>query len=149
MVIDKIENALIYQGISKRIGIALNFLVSNDLQKMPLGKHLILGDEIFALVMEYQTKDPSECKMEAHKKYIDIQYMVWGKEAIGMAYLDGQAPVIDYDQEKDVWFFDEPEDLIMLNAGCFSIFFPHDLHRPAINLITPELIRKVVIKVMV
>ena len=80
---------------------ALLFLSNENLQELPTGRFYISGDEIFCLVNEYTTKPVSECSMEAHKNYIDIQSIIYGKEQIGYSPLSNQTIVKEYNVEND------------------------------------------------
>lgn len=73
MVIDKIENSNPYAGLSNNIAKAFAFIKETDLLSIAVGKHEIDNSDIFANVMEYDTKEESEGKLESHFKYIDIQ----------------------------------------------------------------------------
>ena len=97
MIIDKIENFGCYQSINSRFKIAQNFLESTNFASLPVGRHEISGDEIYAMVFKYDTKDAELNKLEAHKKYIDIQYVAEGKENVGVSTLDKQNVFQKYD----------------------------------------------------
>jgi biofilm protein TabA len=84
---------------------------------------------------------------EVHQIYTDIQYMISGREAIGYAALENQAVEIPYDLEKDIAFLSAETSPIILNPGMIAVFFPHDIHRPGIQIDGPEKIKKVVVKV--
>ena len=85
MVYDDIGNAAIYYGLDEGIQKGLEFLQSNELSSWPDGEHEIDGENVYAVLRSYQTKPPAECRWEAHKKYIDIQYLISGEERIGCA----------------------------------------------------------------
>ena len=91
MIIDKLENAgryiLMHHGIAK----AFSWLQITDLNTIVAGKYFIEGDNIFAIVQEYETLDAASEQMEAHQKYIDVQYMIRGEELVGLALLSNQA----------------------------------------------------------
>ena len=74
MILDKLSNQNVYTGIHKRFKAVFDFINTNDLATIELGKHVIDGDNVFVMVMEYTTQDISECKSETHKKYIDITH---------------------------------------------------------------------------
>jgi len=93
MVIDKIENYKLYVSLSEKIAKAFAYINETDLSQTALGKYEIDNDDIFALVQEYDTKDKNECKLEGHSKYIDIQYIIYGVELIGVTSLINQIPV--------------------------------------------------------
>lgn len=70
---------------------------------------------------------------EAHRRYIDVQYIVRGCERMGCTFLRDDVPVHQpYDAQKDIIFFDTHGDLVTVPAGSFTIFMPHDIHAPSL-----------------
>jgi len=150
MIIDKLKNINLYFCLSDRISKAINFLQQADFSNFQQKIVEIDGENIFAIFSEYQTKDIQNCKLEAHKKYIDIQYIVSGSELIGYAPLNDQTITEEYDEEKDVIFFEGETSLMKLEAGMFTVFFPDDLHKPCIQATeTSKTVQKVVVKIAV
>jgi YhcH/YjgK/YiaL family protein len=149
MIIDKTEHISRYKGLGERIAKGLEYMVSTDLSAAAPGKHLIEGDDIFVLVSDYETKNRAECKLESHRKYIDIQYLTKGAEWFGYTPLKGQTPVKEYSEADDYMLFDEPASFTKLEPGLFAIFFPSDLHMPSVYDKVAENVRKIVIKVRI
>ncbi|HPR31823.1 MAG TPA: YhcH/YjgK/YiaL family protein [Prolixibacteraceae bacterium] len=149
MILDKVENVALYTGISPLLDEGLKFISENDFSAIEPGKYFLKDQLLYAMVNEYTTRAAGECKLEAHQKYIDIQFMVAGKEQIGYTSLRDQESSEAYNPEKDVVFFTEKVDLLTLDEGRFAIFFPDDLHQPGIQAPLPEKVRKVVVKVAV
>ncbi len=147
MVLDKIENAGIYQSLSQNISKGLKFLVNTDFSKIPSGRYEIEKDQIFALVSEYETQDSISCKIENHRKYLDIQYMVSGTEYIGYMHDYGQLPTEAYDETKDRSFYMIDTIPLLLPTGSFVIFWPGDLHQPGIKADKSQWVKKVVVKI--
>lgn len=130
---------------------AFKFLKDNDLSKLELKRYDIDGDNIFATVSEYISKNEESAQFEAHRKYIDIQYVVSGKELINIAPLASVKEVLTpYDASKDIEFVTVSK-LIYLKASPsdFFIFFPGDAHRPGLKDGENSPVRKVVVKVKV
>lgn len=102
------------------------------------------------MVQEVQTAPASERRMEAHRRYADIQYVAAGRETIVYAPLNGAAPATDYNPEKDVVFFGDLPGATTLHMekGFFAIFLPQDGHIPCCAWGDPAPVRKVVIKVL-
>ncbi len=149
--INRKEFALSYNSHRDRWSKAFEFLKNSDLRNMELKRYDIEGDNVYAMVSEYVTKDPRDAHYEAHKKYIDIQYVVSGKERMGIAPLSAKQSVIQpYDPVKDVEFMtvaggrEEPA-----NPGKFFILFPDDAHMPGLMDGAKETVRKVVVKIRV
>jgi YhcH/YjgK/YiaL family protein len=150
MILDLLQNAKLYYALGPRFVKAFEYLASTDFTTVEKGKYELDGTSLFAIVNEYDTVDPLKEQMEAHKKYIDIQYMVAGAERMGHALLQSQTPSQAYDAEKDFWLFgDAPSFFSVVQQGMFAIFFPGDLHMPNIMIDAPAPVKKVVIKVAV
>lgn len=150
MILDLLHNAPLYYSLGPRFKTALEYLKQTDFTNIEKGKYEIDGANLFAIVNEYDTIDPLNEQMESHKKYIDIQYIVKGRERIGHDFLQQQAPSKAYDAEADYMLFAEkPSFFSILQQGMFAIFFPHDLHMPNIMIDKAAPVKKVVIKVAV
>lgn len=122
--------------------------LKKDLKALEAGKYPIMGDQVFAMVSEYSTKKPEETKWEAHKKYIDLQYVIEGEEEIGMLPLEKAILPQPYDGTKDLLFFqDQPGEYFVASPDFFFLFFPEDVHRPGIMLENPGTVKKLVIKI--
>jgi len=148
MVLDSIENYKLYTNLSERIAKAFEFITNNDLGNIALGKHIIDGDTVFALVQEYETKDAETCKLEAHYKYIDVQYVIKGTELMGINTLTNQLPVSKSEAD-DYAFYTDDCSFVKVNEGMFTIFFPNDLHMPCIKMNETATVKKVVVKVRI
>ncbi|MBU0995054.1 MAG: YhcH/YjgK/YiaL family protein [Proteobacteria bacterium] len=148
MVADRIENFEKYTGLSEKIAAALKYLYENDFQKVSPGRYAIDGDDMFFIVSDYQTRKANECHLEAHQKYIDVQYMEKGEEWIGYAPLENQVPLCPYNDETDLAFFEGADSFIKLKKGMFAIFFPEDLHMPGTADVSSP-VRKVVVKIKI
>lgn len=149
MITDQLKNAHLYYGMSKKIAIALKFLEENNLSMMSSGRYVVDGDDIFALFQSYMTKDVSEGKWEAHRRYIDVQFVLQGKEKMGYTSLEKMETIQDYDEDTDVVFFEGNGNFFTVPAGYFTIFFPEDVHMPGISVDTPEPVKKFVVKIKI
>ncbi|MBP5405089.1 MAG: YhcH/YjgK/YiaL family protein [Clostridia bacterium] len=129
MIKDKVAYSALYEGVNPGFKAAFAFLKEALAQPKEVGRYE-LGDGVFALVQSYDTKAEENCKIEAHKKYIDIQCVLKGKELFGVADLSTQTMYEDKFAEKDVAFYKGEVDLLTLTDGDFVIVFPEDAHRP-------------------
>ncbi|MBC8062810.1 MAG: YhcH/YjgK/YiaL family protein [Clostridiaceae bacterium] len=148
MIIDKLSNAKQYYGVGERIEKALKYLENTDLTKLETGKHEIEGKNIFVIVSEYETKNVEQGKWEAHRKYIDIQFVICGKEKIGYAPINEMKMKIDYNEEKDVLFLEGEGDYLTVTEGTFALFAPKDVHMPGIIAEKQQFVKKIVIKIL-
>jgi YhcH/YjgK/YiaL family protein len=149
MIVDKIENSGLYKNLSERIKRSFDYIKQTDLKKLQPGRYDIDGDNIFAMISEYQTKTESEGKLEAHKKYIDVQYVIEGEELMGYAPLGNQQTLEAYKEENDIIFYKGEKVFIKVTEGMFAIFAPEDVHMPGIQSEKKSLVKKLVIKVKV
>jgi YhcH/YjgK/YiaL family protein len=149
LIIDKLSNSHLYSGLGEKINTAFTYLKETDFFKMELGKYEIDRDYIFALVNEYNTKDESEGRLEAHKKYIDVQFVAKGSELMGYAPLSNQKVIDEYNEQNDISFFSGEKSFTQVDEGMFAIFFPTDVHLPGIKVKETAIVKKVVIKVKV
>jgi YhcH/YjgK/YiaL family protein len=127
------------------------YLARTDLAALPLGRTDIKGDDVYVMISEGETRAPEQVRFEAHRRYIDIQLVVRGQEAIGVAPVAALTTVEPYDAAKDIEFFAVPQEsaTLALRAGDFAVFAPGDAHRPSLHLDGPHVSRKAVVKVSV
>jgi YhcH/YjgK/YiaL family protein len=148
MILDDNQHAHLYTSAHPLFRKAFDFLNSTDFSKLDFGKHIIDGDRLFVLFMEYDTKAIEECVMESHRKYIDIQCMIEGEESMAITSFNGQLATTPYDEQKDVAFYEKKyESMITVRKDQFVIFFPHDLHMPSIKTNNTMTVKKAVFKV--
>ncbi len=148
MIIDSLDNAKYYRNLSERLNKGLEFLEEVDFATIEPGRYNIDGDNIYAMVQEYNTKEPENARPETHERYIDIQYIDSGSEYMGYAPLEDQEISQAYNPEKDVCFYNAEVSLNRLDEGMFGIFFPNDIHAPGIKIGESKPVKKVVVKVL-
>lgn len=149
MIADVLSNADLYRSIHPRLAAALDWLRKTDLASLPLGKTVIDGEHLFALVQEYTPKPQEVGKLEAHQRYWDVQYVARGEELMGWVNL-GEVTVSEpYSAEREVAFFSGKCNFFRLPAGSFTIFAPQDVHMPGVAPAADAaaVVRKIVVKV--
>lgn len=107
-----------------------------------------------AAVSEYETKPMATSKFEAHRKFIDVQFILSGSEIIGVTPTSSMTDadrIGEYNEEKDVEFYGVKGDFekLALSAGDFAILYPEDAHMPGVHESEPAHIKKIVLKVPV
>ena len=153
MIFGQLENLKGEQGgLAVALQQGLQYLQDTDLENIPLGKHEISGDDMFALVSEYAVEPKGNKQPESHEKYIDIQYIAWGEELISCSFLSSHCEIgKDERGTRDLIFYKqvgEEVDLV-LRPGRYAIFFPSDIHRPGCQYEKPGMVKKIVIKIAV
>lgn len=154
MVIGKISEAA--SGFTKYPGAirkALFFLKEQDFEAMEDGTYPIDGENSYAILQRYITREPESGKPEAHRQYVDIQYIVKGAEELGWCPLNPElTPMAPYDGDKDIIFYEKmiPGSTVTLREGSFAVLYPADVHRPCGSLKgVPAPVTKVVVKIAV
>lgn len=148
MIFDKLENASNYFAIHPQFEKAFAFLTRQDLGALEETTFEIDGRSVYAMTSDRPGKKKEAAKLEAHRKYIDIQFLIEGNEQIGWkAYNDCKEVSSEFNAEKDFELFSDPaQTYFTLTPGTFAVFFPGDAHAP---MVSDSIVHKVVIKVII
>lgn len=151
MIADTKKNLECYRGISGSLDLALDYLQNADFTGMAAGKYEICGAKVFVLIQEPDTRPREAARWEAHRNYIDIQYLIEGAEAVGFQQTAAMQTEEPYSAEKDIAFYRDNQEgfFVPLVPDSFVICFPQDSHMPLVCSGTPRKIRKAVVKVAV
>lgn len=135
--------------LTKRVNSAVNYIKSLDCNNLPIGKKITVYDYFFYSVQSYYTIDESSCRLESHRRYIDIQMMISGKERLDFVDISRLTPQEQYDEYRDVVFWNPPLNMsnVTLTKGNYIILFPETAHRGAIKAESSEHVLKIVGKV--
>ena len=147
MFCDHIENRA-NCGLPAELRDALDLLP--ELAQLAPGRYPINGDKLIALVQEMETLVRAQGRFEHHTRYLDVQYLVSGREKIGYLPAGTQTLLLeDRLAQADIAFSSSPVAPceLILHPGMFAVFYPGELHRPCGAPETPERIRKVVLKI--
>lgn len=147
MILDKLENADAYYACVPMFRQFMEFYANNDLMALPACKIKLAGDDLVVNISDVIGKKEEDCRMEAHKEYIDIQIPLNGNEYIGWkAQCDCESVTSPYNEQKDIEFYgDKATAKVYVPAGHFAVFFPEDAHQPCIA--EGQSYRKIVVKI--
>lgn len=120
-------------------------ILKNVSKDTPDGK-VMLENGAFYSVQTATLKSADGRLFEAHRKYIDIQYVLSGKEDIEYCDLAMLTEKVAYSEERDYIGLEGRGTVLSLNEGDFAVFTPTDGHLPCIGEGT---VKKIVIKVPV
>jgi biofilm protein TabA len=150
MIQDTFDRAGLYDSCCENLGRAVEF-ARNLPPDTPNGRIEIDGEAMFGLVNSYTTKSPEEASFEAHRKYIDVQMLLAGRERIDVTQRTDLPILQPYDENTDAMFYASPPAYtsLLLESGQFIVLFPHDAHRPGLLLDTPSDVRKLVVKIQI
>jgi YhcH/YjgK/YiaL family protein len=134
--VNSIEFAKQYFANKAQWDKAFEFLETQDLANLKPGKYPIDGDNVFAAVSDDPLKDFSQSNWEDHHDYIDLHYVIEGKEKIaGIPFTSVQATVTPYDATKDIGFYKyDGGDYKIATPQNFFLYFPTEAHRPHLKV---------------
>lgn len=149
MILDNIKNTQPIT-LSKNLTKALQWLTQNKEKLLNDGKYNIQGTDIYALVSTYETKSIKQKLWEAHKKYIDIHFLLKGSEKIAYANIMQLKVKKKYNNKDDYLLLSgKIAETITLGKDLFVVFFPQDAHIPGLISNKKSKVKKIVIKVKV
>lgn len=148
MIVTTVDQLQSHGSLHPGLARAARFLARADLAGLDDGRHIIDGDAVFALVSTCAGRGRHGARLEAHRRYIDVQYCLAGSDLIGYRPLEECANAATaYDGEKDVAFFSDPaREWLGIAGGTCAVFFPGDAHAP---LGGEGPCRKIVVKIRV
>ncbi len=148
MIVDELKNGTQYADLNPRFAKAFEFLTTNDLTTLPLGKVVLEEENMWVNIVELTGNTEENAKMEVHRNYIDIQVPITKVERIGWKALGALSQISEaYNPENDCEFYsDKASTFLDLQPMEFAIFFPQDGHQPGI---VEGLQKKIIVKVRV
>lgn len=135
--------------IKDRIESAVKYLKKLKVSEADVGKRVDVNDNFYYSVQSYDTRPTEECKLESHRKYIDIQVMISGEESMDIADISRLTLKEEYNEEKDVMFWNIPTRMsktTLLSGDCI-VLYPETAHRGAQNIEETKHVLKIVGKV--
>ena len=146
MIYDHLTNLNTYKALSNDIYVGLTYLkqLNSDIE---VGVYQITP-RVKTIVSEYETKVKNEVGFEAHRKNIDIQYLLKGEERIACMPIEKLTMTDPYSVEKDAAFYAAEgvaAQTMTIGGGYFAIFFPQDGHMPQLCVDEPKMVKKVVV----
>ena len=132
MILDTLSESHRYAVLHPAFAKAFEFLARPDLGALAPGRHVLDGDALYVSVDVKEGRGRDGARLEAHRRYIDIQCTIDGSEEIGWLPVGAcRGPVGTLDEAKDIVFFeDRPTTWLSVPPGRFAIFFPEDAHAP-------------------
>lgn len=148
MIIDNKKNKELYYGLHPRFRAAFEFIEKVEMEDVAPGLYEIEGDKLFVNVSQYELGD-NDGIYEAHDKYIDIQYIIKGKEAFNCTKGSECEVTQKFDEKIDATLYrcKGLNTYIEAGEGDFVIFFPQDVHNPGVKLGEGIKVKKAIAKV--
>lgn len=148
MIVGELAHRRRYGALHPFFADALEFLADFD-PGQDDGRIELDGERVIAIVERYESSPATGRPFEAHRRYIDIQCVLEGRERILHSPVDGLDPLEEYAPDADVTFYDDPpaSSSILVRPGEFVILFPEDGHKPGCMAGGRDAVRKIVVKV--
>ena len=108
-----------------------------------------LSDGNKVLIQLGTTKSAQGALAEAHREYLDIQYILEGQETVGWAPVETLTLEGEFDTAKDKGKYSGSFDFMTIRAGYCYVVFPEDGHMPGVHLDAPAEFKKAVVKLKV
>ena len=143
MIIDRIEEQQLYYGLNPEMEQAFAFI--SEALTLDCGRYE-LDNGLYSSITEGMTKSIESVPFEAHRRYIDLQYLISGGERISWNNIN-EMNLVGEDPEKDNYLYVGQSSSIKIRPGTFYIFFPKDAHRTGSHREFPKFYKKVVIKI--
>ena len=137
-------------ALGEKILKALSAIEKYNVSNYAPGKNVIDTDEVFLNLFEYETKCKCDAVSEAHRKYIDVMYVVEGEEIVYVKDTASLSKVTkEYEEDGDYLLgtLDEDASAIKLFPGMFLVLYPEDAHAPGCNTDSSRKVKKIVGKV--
>ncbi|MCD8020541.1 MAG: YhcH/YjgK/YiaL family protein [Clostridiales bacterium] len=149
MIFGNINNLKEFYYLEETVKECIQYAGTHDLESYDTGSHEIDGNRLFVNVVEYTTTRAQDRFWEAHRKYLDVHFMLCGTEQIDLNFIHNMTAK-DYVEDEDFLPLDgEKNSSVILRAGDFLICYPEDAHRTAVQVDKPETIKKAIFKVRI
>lgn len=147
MITGNINEAEKYYCVNKHFKEAFDVLKTFTLKSCENYKSSNISINVSEVVTCDLSKEGNPRVSEAHRKYLDIHYIIDGTEAIGYANIRDLKSVTEYKSEGDYQLFEGKVNKIRLNKGDFCITFPEDAHIPFMNAEKETNVKRCVVKI--
>ncbi|MEK6900556.1 MAG: YhcH/YjgK/YiaL family protein [Nanoarchaeota archaeon] len=126
----------------------LGFLQNTTIDPLQTEKYT-LPQGIFAIAIKTNSRSLKGQQFEAHRKHLDLHYLVSGKEVLGFTSDFGLEISKPYASEEDCLLYHHPPHYskIILSERQFVLFYPEDVHCAKGNLHDETIITKIVFKI--
>lgn len=131
MIVDTLENLSLYFPLHPDMREAAEFLRAFAKKPGEMKRYSLNENGLFVNAETYLTKPEQGREAEAHRKYVDLQFVLSGRERIGVSPLEMMTPAGEFQPADDIGFYTgECAQWARLAAGGFALIWPHEAHLP-------------------
>lgn len=149
MIFGNIRQEGTYRFLPRELRECFDYAAANHLIGFEKGSHAIDGERFFVNVVEYETTTPEKRFWEAHRKYLDVHFMLDGQEQIDLNFIENMQQKEFVEKDDFLPLEGDSNSHVALRPGDFLICYPHDGHRTAVAVDGPEKIKKAIFKVRI
>ena len=143
------EKTLLNKKTVDNIKLCKQFIEQNNLETMECGSYKIDSDNVFVNIFCYNSNNPSERIWEAHKKYIDLHYVINGREIVWIDDISNMQ-IGAYDEDNDYLALEgNPTQTYVLEKGDFCLCLAFEGHKTGIKIKDVTEIKKAVFKIKI
>lgn len=135
--------------LEEKILKCLDFARENNMGQMENGSYPVDGDKVYVNIASYETMPAEERKWEAHKKYVDIHYVLDGTEQIDLNFIDSMEQGVYVEPDDFLPLEGEKNASVVMGPGDYLVCFPEDGHKPGVMTDKPCHIKKGIFKVKI
>ncbi|MGA0093625.1 MAG: YhcH/YjgK/YiaL family protein [Chthoniobacterales bacterium] len=150
MILDTHDNLRNYAGFFRGVDPQPLFDWLATCRDIPPGQKIdFAGDKLFAKTLRQDTGSREAFRWEAHREYVDLQYILGGGEIIEWAPAAKLVPDGAYDAKTDFQFYApaEADVLLPMTDGLFVFLFPTDGHKPLVSNGADRHVHKIIAKI--
>lgn len=152
MILTTIEQLQSYSSMNPYFPAAFAAMAELAGKDFQPGTYPVDGDNVFIKAVTYDTHSVRDALMEAHRAYIDVMWMVSGREEISVCPASELTAITQpYDAGGDAVLAGmAPEcSALQMKAGSVCILFPEDGHAPGLDAGGKAQVQKLIAKVRV
>jgi YhcH/YjgK/YiaL family protein len=147
MIYDDIHHVKSHYYFSALLSDAIDFILKTDFSFENPQTCNIGTEGIYAIPQFYTPKKKEDRSIECHRKYIDVQLMMMGREYLGYANKN-TLHFSGYDVEHDTERLTGTLTFLPFCKDFFAVLFPQDAHMPGVQgQGSTTTVKKIVIKV--
>lgn len=132
----------------QHIRAAINYLKSNQLADITVGRYYPDRQKFYVQCLEYGTEEIENFNFEIHRNRLDLHYVVSGEERIDVGVRGEVTAISEYDAQRDIQYVTEPTvfNQIILHSGDFVLIGMNEPHRTNGKVDYVSSVKKLVLK---
>ena len=133
MILCKLKELENYSKLNDGFNKIIEFIKNNDLINLNCGKYDLGDDDYLNLVCDKATENNGV--MESHRDYVDVQFLVVGKEKLLYSHVNDCTPTTEYNSADDYILYTNLKSFgVEVESGYCAVLFPNDAHKMYVEI---------------